>query len=158
MKYGTQLVNSHRTKLDKAYGQALFFKKELLNGVKEALAKHKLSVHAPVKASKKAVKTKRTIVAAVSDTHFGANISKEELHGTNEFNWVIASRRLAHYMEQIVHYKKDHRKETDLVIQLNGDIIAGVIHNQEWFVDLLTTQFSGTINILAQAISCPEFP
>jgi predicted phosphodiesterase len=152
-KYGSKLISSHRNKLDKTYGQALFFEKELLTAVKETLAETPLIVHPPVKPLKNSKKAQRSIVAAISDTHFGANISKDELHGLNEFNWTVASRRLAHYIEQVVHYKMDHRKETDLVLQLNGDIIAGLIHNQEWFVDLLTTQFSGTINILAQAIS-----
>jgi hypothetical protein len=152
-KYGSALVRQHVNKVDKAHGQALFFEKELAQAVKEHLEKNPVLVHKPVKLKKRSSKCKRTIVACISDTHFGANISKEEMHGLNEFNWTIASRRMACFMEQIAHYKLDHRDETDLLIQLNGDIIAGLIHNQEWFVDLLTTQFAGMVHLLAQAVS-----
>lgn len=153
VKYGSALLRQQVAKVEKAHGQALFFEKELLVAVREHLVANPLMVHTPVKANKNAGKAKRTVVACISDTHFGANISKEEMHGLNEFSWTIAARRMACYMEQVVNYKLDHRKETDLVIQLNGDIIAGVIHNQEWFVDLLATQFSGTVHLLTQAIS-----
>lgn len=153
VKYGSRLVRNHINKIEKAHGQALFFEKELVTAVKDILKENPLVVHPPVKASRSTVKAKRTIVAAISDTHFGANVSKEEMHGLNEYNWTVAARRLASFMEQVVTYKADHRKETDLLIQLNGDIIAGLIHNQEWFVDLLATQFSGTLHLLTQAVS-----
>lgn len=152
-KYGSKLVTNHVNKVEKAYGQALFFEKELYNAVKDCLKENPITLHPPVKLAKTQKQSERTLVAAISDTHFGSNISKEELSGLNEYNWTIASRRLALFVDQIVNYKPDYRNKTDLVIQLNGDIIAGQIHNQEWFVDLLTTQFSGTINILAQAIT-----
>jgi hypothetical protein len=160
LKYGSKLINSHKSRLEKQYGESRFFEKELFNAVKESLKKNPILVHAPIKASGKKEAAKRTIVAAISDTHFGANISKEELSGLNEFTWTIAARRMALYMEQIADYKLAYRKDTDLVVQLNGDIIAGQIHNQEWFVDLLTTQFSGTIHLLSQALSylAQKFP
>lgn len=153
IKHGSRMLKSHRNKLEKEYGQAAFYEKELLNAVTEYLKANPLKVHVAYKPKKKKAKTKRSIVAAISDTHFGSNISKEEMHGINEFNWQIASRRLALYMEQIVQYKDSRREDTDLVIQLNGDIIGGQIHNQEWFVDLLAVQFAGTLNILSQAIT-----
>lgn len=152
-KYGSRMVSQHLNKIEKQYGQALFFEKQLLEAVRDILKDNPLLVHAPLKTVKKQAKAKRTIVAAISDTHFGVNVSKEEMHGLNEFNWTIAARRLALFMEQIVCYKPDHRKDTDLLLQLNGDILAGQIHNQEWHVDLLTTQFTGALNILLQAIS-----
>jgi hypothetical protein len=153
VKYGSKLIAQHVGKIEKSYGQALFFEKELVNSVKEALKTNPILLHPPVKFPKRAEKHKRTIVAAISDTHFGSNISKEELNGINYYSWTVASRRMALYFEQIANYKPDHRKDTDLVIQLNGDIIAGQIHNQEWFVDLLTTQFAGTVYLLSQGIS-----
>lgn len=158
-KYGSKLLKQHITKVEKAHGQALFFERELLTAVREHLEANPLVIHKPVKTAKaaKASPTKktseRTVVACISDTHFGANVSKEEMHGLNEFNWTIAARRLACFVEQVGSYKWDHRHETDLVLQLNGDIIAGVIHNQEWFVDLLATQFSGTVHLLVQAVT-----
>jgi predicted phosphodiesterase len=73
--------------------------------------------------------------------------------GINEYNWTIASRRSALFFEQIVKYKPQYRDQTEVVLLVNGDIIAGMIHNTEWFVDLLTTQFAGTLSILCQGIS-----
>lgn len=153
VKYGSRMLTSHINKVEKAHGQALFFERELFNAVKEACENNPLTIHAPTKLKKSKTKTKRTIVAAVSDTHFGSNISKEEMHGLNEYSWTVAARRMALYVDQIVSYKEAYRKDTDVVIQLNGDIIGGQIHNQEWFVDLLATQFSGSLSILTQAIS-----
>ncbi len=153
VKYGSKLIKAHINKIEKAHGQALFFEKELLTAVKEILAEQPIITHKPVSFPRSTVKATRTLVACISDTHFGANVSKEEMHGLNEFNWTIASRRLACFMEQVANYKQDHRKETDLLIQLNGDIIAGLIHNPEGFVDLLATQFSGTLYLLTQAVT-----
>jgi len=73
--------------------------------------------------------------------------------GINNFNWNIAARRMGLFAEQVVQYKPQHRKETDLVIAINGDIIAGVIHDQEWFADLLTKQVAGSIKLLTQFVS-----
>lgn len=154
VKYGSKMVSSHLRKLEKNYGEALFYENRLGQAVKELLTENPIKLHAPVKPKvSKGGKLKRSVVAAISDTHFGCVIENKEMHGLNEYNWTVAARRMALYMEQIVNYKTDHRQDTDLVIQLNGDIIAGMIHNQEWAVDLLTLQFSGTVHLLSQAIS-----
>lgn len=153
VKYGSQMLRQHINKVEREHGKALFVQKELLESIKELLKDNPLKAHPPLKEKHKQTKSKRTLIAALSDTHYGANISKEEMHGINEYNWTIAARRTAMYMEQIAHYKTEHRADTDLVLQINGDIIAGVIHNQEWFVDLVATQFAGTLSILTQAVS-----
>lgn len=121
--------------------------KEIVNGIDFKLHK------ALPKASKSSKKAERTIIAHLSDTHYGCNIDKSEMGGLNEFNWQIAARRTALFFQQIVNYKPQHRDQTEVVLLINGDIIAGMIHNQEWFVDLLTTQFAGTLNVLCQGIS-----
>lgn len=152
-KYGGRAIKKFQNKLEKKYGEELFFRNELIASLKETIKNQPITFHKPTKQKKKKTKKSRTIVAKISDTHFGANISEEEMNGVNAFNWIIASRRLATFCEQIANYKIQYRENTDLVIQLNGDIIAGQIHNQEWFVDLLTDQFAGTLHILGQAIS-----
>lgn len=120
--------------------------------LKKKLKKNPIKLHKPVKVKPKG-SSSRTIVAHISDTHFGANIDKKEMGGINKFDWNIASRRMALFAEQVVQYKPQHRKDTDLVLAINGDIIAGVIHDQEWFADLLTKQVAGTIKILTQFVS-----
>ena len=127
---------------------------ELAANLKEIVNEMDFKIHKPLsKGKKSSKKAQRTIVAHLSDTHYGCNIDKSEMGGLNEYNWQIASRRTALFFQQIVQYKPQHRDETEVVLLVNGDIIAGMIHNTEWFVDLLTTQFAGTLNLLVQGIS-----
>jgi predicted phosphodiesterase len=153
IKYGNKLLKARSDKLDKQYGEALFVGNQLYNAVRDAIKETPLRIHAPVKMARKVRRSKRTLIASLSDTHYGSNICKEEMHQMNEYNWQIASRRTAFFVEQIVHFKEHHRDDTDLVLQINGDIIAGLIHNTEWFADLLTIQHVGSLSILTQAIS-----
>ena len=127
---------------------------ELTANLKEIVGQINFKVHKSLpKQKKSAKKAERTIIAHLSDTHYGCNVDKTEMGGLNEYNWEIASRRTALFFKQIVDYKPQHRDQTEVVLLVNGDIIAGMIHNTEWFVDLLTTQFAGTLNILTQGIS-----
>lgn len=112
-----------------------------------------IKFHKPLPAKKKKVKAKRTVVAHVSDTHIGVVINKEEMGNLNEFNPLIASRRFAEYFKQVAEYKIEHREETDLVLIFNGDITAGVIHNQEWGVLPMSSQHGLALRILSQGIS-----
>ena len=102
---------------------------------------------------------KRALVAHFSDAHFGNNIDKAELL-INEYNSKIASSRTAFYFNQLVNYKRSDRSETGLVLLLNGDMLQGVIHNQEGNLDLITIQFETIISVLSQGISflANEFP
>jgi len=108
--------------------------------------------HKKVK-QKKRKKIKRTIIGHISDTHIGINIDKVEMGGINAFNNEVSARRFAYFFRELAKYKKDHREETDLVLVLNGDIFAGVIHGQEGAVDLMSTQFAAALSIFTQGIS-----
>ncbi len=152
-KTGSSIIRAFKSKLVKKQATDDYLTEEFLNVFKENLKTTTIKVHQPVK-SKKNIKLKnRAIVAHISDTHFGANINIDEMGKVNQFNWTVAARRMALFAKQVVEYKEQHRDNTKLVVCINGDIIAGVIHNQEWFCDLLTTQFEGTIQILSQFIS-----
>ena len=105
----------------------------------------------PVLLTKK-VNIKRAVVAHYSDAHLGANIDKKELI-INEYNSSIAARRTALYFKQLGEYKLSKRKGTKLVLLLNGDLLQGVIHNQEGNLDLMTLQFEEILWILSQGIS-----
>lgn len=130
-----------------------FLKIEFLDAFKEHIKNEPIKVHPPSNQKLKSGNKSRTTVVHVSDTHFGANIEASEMHNVNAFNWLVASRRMALLAEQVVGYKPQYRADTELVIAINGDIIAGVIHNQEWFADLLAKQAAGTMSILIQFIS-----
>jgi UDP-2,3-diacylglucosamine pyrophosphatase LpxH len=154
VKKTAELVSSHRKKIENQLGTRAMLNKEFAESFQETVSKIDFKIHKPVKDTKIIKKpSARTLVAHMSDTHFGCNVDSAEMGGLNRYDWTIASRRAALFAEQIVKYKPHYRKETDLVLVINGDIIAGMIHNQEWFVDLLTTQFAGTLSILTQMIS-----
>jgi predicted phosphodiesterase len=151
----TRNTRAYRANLNKKLGDQVFYAKQIQDTIREVLVKTPLKLHAPLKQAK-ATKNKaasRTLVAHLSDTHYGANIAGAEVSNLNEFSWEIAARRTALFMEQIANYKPQYRQDTDCVLMVNGDIIAGVIHDQEWFADLLATQFSGALSILSQGIS-----
>lgn len=149
----TKKLNSKHAKDNRVILNHLAEQEDFLKTLSEVLRANPTRVHSPRRHPKSSKKKSRTLVVSVSDTHFGANIEKAEMQGINEFNWVVAARRMAYLAKQVCEYKPEHRKETDVVIQINGDIIAGVIHNQEHFVDLLTTQFAGALDILSQFVS-----
>jgi predicted phosphodiesterase len=150
----SKLIAAHRKKLDNQYGNRIFTMEEVSRDIQNAIKNTKFHIHKPVaQAPKSSSKKSRTILAHLSDSHFGANIDGPEMGGVNTFNWLIASRRLAAFAQQIANYKRAYRKETNLALCINGDIIAGMIHNQEWFVDLLTVQHVGTMSLLVQLVS-----
>ncbi len=161
VKHGARLISSHRNKLEKWYGTEKFMTDEVIKCIDDALKNGLIRMHPTVKkaVSKKSKKKPRTIMAHLSDTHYGCNIETNEVGGLNAYNWEIAARRTALFIDQIVNYKPHYRGDTDLELLINGDIIAGMIHDQEWFADLLTTQFIGTLDLLTQAISylCTQF-
>lgn len=149
-----KLLAERVKKVQDALGTRRMIADELAENLKEIVKTIDFKVHKPLaKSSKSAKKAERTIIAHLSDTHYGCNIDKSEMGGVNEYNWQIAARRTALFFDQIVKYKPQHRDQTEVVLLVNGDIIAGMIHNTEWFVDLLTTQFAGTLNLLCQGIS-----
>jgi len=153
VKHGAQLVNSFRNKLEKREGMINYVVEEMGKVLEDRLNKHKFKFHKKVAiVKKKKAKHPRVLVVHWSDSHFGANIKRSEVQ-VNEYNWTIASRRLALFVEQVCQYKQQYRKDTELIFCLNGDIIAGVIHDQEWFSDLLVHQYVGSIHILGQALT-----
>jgi predicted phosphodiesterase len=155
-KHGVQLLRKHKNKLEKEYGTRDFIQTEIVNNIKELLEKNPIRMHKPLKKvnnKKKKKKIDRTIIAHLSDTHYGANIDEKEMSGVNKFDWTIASRRTALFFEQVCKYKPQYRENTDLVLVINGDLIAGLIHNTDHFVDVWSLQFLGAVDILVQGIS-----
>lgn len=149
----SRLIKSHRNKLDKRYGNQAAITAQISDEVKSAIENIKWHQHPPRSIKKAAESTKRVISIDISDNHFGCNIAANEVGQVNEYNWTIAGRRIALAFKQVMEYKTQYRNETNLVISINGDNLAGVIHGQEWEVDLLTTQTVGALHILVQAIS-----
>lgn len=164
-----QLVEDRKAyvnKLEKKYGSWQLFKEQLTESLTKELSKIKVEpkvldkkttekyLRDHIVPSPSGDKDKRSIVSVWSDQHFGTNVSKEELGGLNEFNWVIGARRLGMLCEQIASYKVERRNlHEQLVIMLAGDNIGGIIHNQEGpDYDLITHQVNGTLSYYIQAI------
>lgn len=103
-----------------------------------------------VKLSKKKY-DKRMLTLLLSDLHFGMDVDSREVLNS-QFDWQIASRRLAKLCHQAATWKQIHREETQLQIVLNGDILTGVIHLNEARIKPITEQIWGATAILSHAI------
>lgn len=148
---GNKIIKGHLTKLNKEYGSSGYLLRELEASLLNVISKEPIKYHkAPRKVKSKGV-SKRTVVAHLSDLHYGLIIDNKEVDN-NSFNWLVASRRTAQVFQQIVEYKTQHRQNSDLVILLNGDILHGLLHDVV-AIDPLSTQFVGAMHILTQGIS-----
>lgn len=88
-----------------------------------------LTTSAPkaVKLPKRKPSKTRTVFAFLSDTHYGLTVDPKEVRG-NRFNYTVAHKRTQMFAQQVNDYKRDHRKDSSLVVLLGGDMIAGAIH------------------------------
>jgi hypothetical protein len=149
--HSTRKSKSKVAKDNKAIMDNMIIQEEFLAEFKESLKTSTFKIHPIVKKVPKKP-SNRTIVAHISDTHFGADIDSEEMGGLNGYTNVEEARRLAFFVKEVASYKIDHRKDTDLVIALNADIIQGMIHNIDTTTPL-TSQFSRALHLLSQGIS-----
>lgn len=124
-------------------------KKELIDMM---LKKIKFTTHKPVLTKKKPKKIDRVLLAHLSDLHYGTKVNAGELGGLNTFSPKIAARRTAYFFKQLVEYSYDHLNETELVLVINGDLFAGVIHDADCN-ELMTNQFYLAVRILGEGIS-----
>jgi hypothetical protein len=154
---------SYLTKLEKKYGNWDAFAEQLMESMVKRLATMKVE---PVVLSEKATQTyiksiakptlhdtsPRSVVVALTDLHFGTNVDKAELGGKNEFNWKVGARRFGFIMEQLQTYKMELRHlHEEVVFLLGGDLIGGIIHNQEGTdYDLITYQVAGAVSYFIQ--------
>jgi len=149
--HSTRKAKSKVAKQNKAILDNMIVQEEFLEEFKSVLKTSKFKIHPKVKKKSKKP-SKRTIVAHISDTHFGADIDTEEMGGLNGYTNVEEARRLAFFVKEVAGYKIEHRKDTDLVVALNADIIQGMIHNIDTTTPL-TSQFSRALHLLSQGIS-----
>lgn len=124
---------------------------DIVDEFKKILPKVNFKLHKKVKLNSKK-KINRAIVMHLSDTHFQAQIDGEEMGELNKYNNTEEARRLAFFTKEVAEFKKQHRDETELVMVLNGDLIQGIIHDQE-STPAITTQISASLHLLTQSIS-----
>lgn len=155
---------AYLSKLEKQYGSWEAFAEQLRDSLAAQLRTMKVEPRIlNEKATKEYIKSvaksdlhdtaPRSVVVALTDLHFGTNVDSAELGGKNEFNWTIGARRFGFIMEQLQTYKMELRHLHDeVVLLLGGDLIGGIIHNQEGpDYDLITFQVNGALSYFIQA-------
>lgn len=128
------------------------FEMALERGINKIVVPKSVQPYKPV--TKKRNKLKRSVVVMLNDTHYGLLVNGAEVGGVNAFSWIEACRRSALLLKNVIDYKIDKRDDVDAVhLILNGDMIAGVIHDLTARThELLIHQVNGAVHILTHFI------
>lgn len=138
-------INRENLKLERTLGTTELFFTKLKNSIGELpIVKIK-----PYKTKKKHKKISRTLNLVLSDLHFGSDLNIKE-HGHN-YGKVEEARALAAVIKNVLEYKLQYRDETELVINILGDIIQNELHGRT-SADLLHSQTCRAIWLLTHAI------
>lgn len=105
----------------------------------------------PYKVINKNSTIERALNLTLSDLHFGADITAEET-GYLDFGKIEESRRFANVVKQVLEYKDQYRSQTELHINLLGDIIQNKLHDQQ-DAAAVSEQSCRAIHLLSQGIS-----
>lgn len=143
----SKIVKENRLLLDSEN-----IKDTFLKAFKDILKTSPITYHPKTRVKKTKTKIKRVVVGHISDTHIGSEINSEELGGINNYTYIEEARRHAFYFKQLAEYKLQYRDQSELVLFLNGDLVQGVIHDQEDAAEM-TTQFARALAIYVQGIS-----
>jgi hypothetical protein len=114
------VAKQERVYLDLLTGQNLFLEK--LSDIVQNTAWNVK----PYRSTKKSP-FKRAVNVLLSDLHYGADLVPEEhplLYGVRE-----ERRRTSAVVKEVLEYKEQYRKDTELVVHLAGDIIQGRLHD-----------------------------
>lgn len=104
--------------------------------------------HKPLVAKKP---IKRAISLTLSDLHFGADIKTKET-GYLDYGPVEESRRFAEIVKQTIDYKPHYRLETELHINLLGDLIQHKLHDAQAAAPV-SEQICRAIHLLSQGFA-----
>lgn len=83
-----------------------------------------------------------TLVAFLSDTHFGEEVKPDEMAGFNAYDLRIAEGRLKRFFEKTIMISRDFLagvKYDGIVLALGGDLVSGDIHEELVETNLLST-------------------
>lgn len=104
---------------------------------------------APSKLPERAKYLERTQHLLVSDTHFGSNLTPD--CGARQYGAVEEARSFAKIVVETAEHKPQYRKETGLIVNINGDVIQGEIHDPRNYEEV-SKQCARAINVLATGI------
>lgn len=96
----------------------------------------------------------RCVHIIISDTHFGSDLKSEET-GNLDFGVTEEARRLSKVAKEIIEYKRDHRERTELCVNIIGDVIQGILHDQRDGA-VLAEQQCRAIHLLTQFIAAVQ--
>ena len=120
-----------------------------------------------VETTKGKTKGGRTIVAHLSDVHYGERVDLLEMDGVNAYNKIIAKTRLGRYFGKVVALAVDHwhgPPPDEIVLCLGGDLISGMIHGELVETNDASTPravrdlaeiIAGGIALLRAKVKCP---
>jgi predicted phosphodiesterase len=148
---GISLRNDYVRSLERRAATADYLSEKILKGFKEIFEKNPITIPEGNVKFRKTKYKKRMLTLLWSDLHFGVDVDPREVL-LSEFNWKIATRRMAKLVEQAAQWKPEHREETELQIVLNGDILHGIIHLSEANIKEIQEQIWGATAILSKAI------
>ncbi len=92
----------------------------------------------------------RVLTVLLSDLHIGTDLlSSQHLR---RFGTTEEARRLAYILRNVLEYKTDKRDDTVLHIDLNGDLIAGMLGHDDKMAAPLTNQIFRAEHLLSQFV------
>lgn len=148
---GVSLRNNYVRSLERKVASANYISDRILEGFDKIFEKYPIKVPKSTVKFSKTKYNKRMLTLLWSDLHFGVDVDPREVL-LSEFNWKIATRRMAKLVDQAARWKPQYREETDLQIVLNGDILHGIIHLSEANIKEIQEQVWGATAILSKAI------
>jgi hypothetical protein len=108
----------------------------------------KIVPHTTPKTSKK---ISRSLILTLSDLHFGSDTKAEET-GAHSFGRLEEARRFAEVIKQTIEYKPQYRQDTELHVNLLGDIIQHKLHDAQDAAPI-SEQVCRAIHLLSQGIA-----
>lgn len=105
----------------------------------------------PYKQIKENKSKTRVVTLTLSDLHFGSNIKLEET-GFLQYGPTEEARRLAEVVKQTIDYKPQYRAETELVVNILGDLTHGKLHDPQDGA-AMAEQNCRAIHLLGQALA-----
>lgn len=155
-RYASAEINKHKRRVETEYGRATFMGDDFLKTFESLIERSNLRLYKPRVARPVARQSERDLCVLLTDWHMGLMLDGKSINNLNKYDWTIAARRMGRLTDQVISYKEfvpRYHETTTLRIMIGGDMTAGIIHDQEWGVDLMTHQVIGAANTLGQSIS-----
>jgi hypothetical protein len=104
-------------------------------------------------------KGEATAIINANDWHFEEKVDKAAVNGVNEYNLVVAERRAKQFWTSaasLVDMCRSRSRIDSIVVNLMGDFITGVIHEELMATNTLTPA-EATVAVFEQLVSGLEF-